>query len=126
MPEQLRLLRCMVWACEEPPVYEVLGPVPDFLCERHAEERLEEDMRERWVQLGEETYLKQVMEIVDTLEDLADRSPTFREVCDAAMCYAWPELQRARRAYVEAGGKPEPTRSEIDYAYFEMDFRFGS
>ena len=73
-----------------------------------------------------EAYLAQIMEVVDTLEDLADRGPTFREVCDAAMCFAAPELDRARRAYVEAGGKPEPTRSEIDYAYFEMNFRFGA
>ncbi len=130
MAEHLRPLKCQhaqatAGACQEPPVYEVLGPVPCFFCKEHAQEWLDEGLEERWIQLGEGAYLAELMEIVDTLKDMANRSWTFREVCDDAMFYVERELWRARRAYIAVGGKPQPTKAEIDQAHAEMDFLSG-
>ncbi len=127
MYEQMRPLRCdqgraTAKPCEEPPVYEFIEPAPSFYCEAHALERLSEGMEERWVQLGEREYLAQLEEAVNTLYDARDKNCTLRELHDTWRYYLDRELERARQAYVEVGGKPEPIRAEVEETRGWLEF----
>jgi hypothetical protein len=100
MSEEIRGPLCSRPDCLELAWWEVAGPIPVLLCEEHTDERVAQNMDERWEQFGAGAY---VMYLLDVLEDVRqlhrDNNPVAEEVAAHVGAFLEDELERAQLAY---------------------------
>ena len=125
MAEEIRRISCLDSRirdnpCMEPATWEVAGPIMTYLCDEHLEDRIAEDMTERWEQWGAAEYLSMLHEAIKIHYKLSGHNNgVLKEAGEEVMYHLEQELERARQAYQdETGEEPPPTYAELDREAF--------